>query len=290
MTNKAFIPVDVLMCVGSKDVNYLMPYSLKSCISNFTLLNDVVIVTSVKREVLNILDQHKIRSRSGSITVLDDEEVVPASLMDFPPWCRQQFIRLHADEICATPVVACLSADTITYKPVTREHLFTGSTPNLFYNRYPNTSKHLDYERGRVENIARILQVRPENSWTLGDFIMDLTLFESKRLRQLRAYLKTLYGENPFHAILPRDCEDMQQKATFGEWTLYAVFLLDVLKIKMPIRNSRNKFIAQVHSAKEFAAFHFDAHVVHFVDKSFDVPQILARYKANVAEQQASGY
>jgi hypothetical protein len=290
MANKAFIPVDVLMCVGSKDVNYLMPYSLKSCISNFTLLNDVVIVTSVKREVLNILDQYKIRTRSGSITVLEDEEVVPASLMDFPPWCRQQFIRLHADKICATPVVACLSADTITYKPLTREHLFTGSTPNLFYNRYPDTSKHLVYERGRVENIARILQVRPENSWLPGDFIMDLTLFESKRLRQLRQYLKTLYGESPFHTILPRDCEDLQQKATFGEWTLYAVFLLDVLKIKMPVRNSRNRFIAQVHSPKEFAAFHFDAHVVHFVDKSFDVAQILARYKGDVVEEQALGY
>jgi len=211
-------------------------------------------------------------------------------LMDFPPWCRQQFIRLHADKICATPVVACLSADTITYKPLTQEDLFTGSTPTLFYNRYPNTSKHLDYERERVENIARILQVRPENSWIPGDFIMDLTLFESTRLRQLREYLETLYGENPFHAILPRDCEDIRQKATFGEWTLYAVFLLDVLKIKMPVKNSGNRFIAQVHSAKEFAAFHFDAHVVHFVDKTFDVPQILARYQGDIAEEQGSVY
>jgi len=71
---------------------------------------------------------------------------------------------------------------------------------------------------------------------------------------------------------------------------LYAVFLLDVLKIKMPVKNSRNRFIAQVHSAKEFAAFHFDAHVVHFVDKSFDVPQILARYKGDIAEEQAAVY
>ena len=52
----------------------------------------------------------------------------------------------------------------------------------------------------------------------------------------------------------------------------------------------RKQIIAQVHSAKEFAAFHFDAHVVHFVDKSFDVPQILARYKGDIAEEQAAVY
>src|SRR5690349_24981908 len=99
MADKAFIPDDVLMCVGSKDIDYLMPYSLKSCISNFTLLNDVVIVTSVKREALNILDQHKIRTRSGTITVLQDDEVVPSSLLDLPRWCRQQFIGLHPDTL-----------------------------------------------------------------------------------------------------------------------------------------------------------------------------------------------
>jgi hypothetical protein len=263
------------MCVGERDVHHLMAGSLRSCIANFTMLNKVVIVTSAKADVLSVLDQADF-ARLG-IKVLDDCEVLPASMFDWPGWCKQQYIRLHADLICETPTVACLSADTLIFKPVIREHLFRGPRPILFYNRYPHTRKHLIYERRRVKHIARILGVRPERSWRLGDFIMDLTLFESGRLRELRQYLTGLYGNEPFLRILPRRCDTLEEKGTFGEWTLYAVFLLDVLKARPPMKNSMNRFIAQVHSGKELVDFRFDTHVVHFVDKSFDATQILAR-------------
>jgi hypothetical protein len=215
--------------------------------------------------------------------VLDDEEVLPATLLGLPGWCKQQVIRLHADLICGTPLVACLSADTIIFKPLTSKHLFSESVPILFYNRYLHTARHLIYERQRVENVARILKVRPLRSWPLGDFIMDFMLFDSMRLRELREYLTALYGDEAFLRILPKKCDTIEQKAAFGEWTLYAVFLLDVLKAKIPVRNSMNRFIAQVHSAKEFAAFHFDAHVVHFVDKSFELSRILAALNGDTA-------
>lgn len=267
--------IDVLMCVGERDVHHLMASSLRSCVANFAMLNVIVIVTSAKADVLAVLARQDFAP--ANIKVLDDREVLPTSLHDWPGWCKQQYIRLHADLVCETPVVACLSADTLIFKPVKREHLFRGPEPILFYNRYPSTTKHLLYERRRVENVARILHTRPERSWLLGDFIMDLMLFESARLRELRRYLETLYGDEPFLRILPRRCETLEEKATFGEWTLYAVFLLDVLKTRPPVRNSGNRFIAQVHSAKELAEFHFDAHVVHFVDKSFDTTRIISK-------------
>lgn len=271
--------IDVLMCVGARDVNYLMPYSLQSCLNNFKLLNNVVIVTNAKEDVLAALEEHQIRMTTGKITVLEDEEVIPEGLSDWPGWCKQQFIRLHADKICQTPIVACLSSDTIIFKPVRQNDLFSGKAPILFYNRYKDSDKQLLYERERVTNIAALLRVEPARSFPLGDFIMDLMLFESVHLKELRAYLESIYGPDPFLKILPKKAETYEQKNTFGEWTLYAVFLLDVLKLEMTTRNSMNKFIAQVHSPRQFAAFQFDAHVVHFVDKTFDVDRIRTEFE-----------
>jgi hypothetical protein len=273
--------VDVLVCAGAADVHRLMPFSLKSCIRNFELLKNIVIVTSTKSDVLAEVDRHGLFSGGVQIAVLEDREVLPEAMADWPGWYRQQVIRLHADQICGTPIVACLSADTVLLQPITKENLFSDGTPILYYNRYPHTSKHLAYERRRVENIARILQVEPRRSMPLGDFIMDFKLLESARLRELRAYLAILYGEEPFSQIMPRRCETLEQKAGFGEWTLYSVFLLDVLDATVPIQNSWNRFVAQIHSAREFADFHFDAQIVHFVDKSLDFSRIqfvLARY------------
>ena len=266
--------IDVLMCVGARDVNYLMPYSLQSCLNNFELLNNIYIVTNAKEEVFAALREHQIRMTRGKITILDDEEVIPAALHDWPGWCKQQFIRLHADQICETPIVACLSADTIIFKPLTRNDLFAGTTPILFYNRSDEKDKHFIYECQRVRNIASLLRVEPTRSLVLGDFIMDLTLFESAHLQKLREYLEGIYGREPFLKILPRETETFEQRNTFGEWTLYAVFLLDVLKLDVTTRNSMNKFIAQVHSLRQFADFQFDAHVVHCVAKTFDVSRI----------------
>ena len=271
--------IDLVMCVGPRDVNYLMPYSLQSCLTNFELLKNVTIVTSAKAEVQSILKQHQIRSSNVKINILEDQEVLPPALRDWPGWCKQQFIRLHADKICETPIVACLSADTLIFKPLTKRNLFFGPTPILFYNRYPSTLNHLFYERKRVENVASILRVRPTKSWLLGDFIMDFMLFESSHLYKLRRYLEAIYGKEPFLQILPKQCDTEEQRVTFGEWTLYAVFLLDVLNIKVPVQNSMNRFIAQVHSSKDFAGFHFDAHVVHFVAKTFDIDRILTELK-----------
>jgi hypothetical protein len=276
MTAQSERSVDVLMCVGSRDVDYLMPFSLKACLRNFTLLNNVVIVTCAKPAVLAALVDEGLRPSSRGITVLEDDDVLPERLHGWPGWYKQQVIKLHADRICSTPVVACLGADTILLRPLTRDHLFSGPTPILYYNRYPNTSVHLAYERQRVGNVARILQVEPVRSLSLGDFIMDLMLFETDRLVALRQHLSRLYGEGAFLRVLPKRCDTPEQKVAFGEWTLYAVFLLDVLGARVPIRNSRNRFIAQVHSERDFARFDFGAHVVHFVDKTLDRAKILA--------------
>lgn len=83
-----------------------------------------------------------------------------------------------------------------------------------------------------------------------------------------------LIGNRAFSHILPVSCSTLDAKPTFGEWAFYAVYILDVLRAKPPVRNSGNRFVAQVHSATEFVAFDFDATVIHFVDKRFDRKRI----------------
>jgi hypothetical protein len=251
-----------------------MSCSLVSCINNFKLLGNIVIVTCAKDEVLYILKKQKLLSGEHRITVFDDCEVLPQKLIDLPGWSKQQYFRLHADKLCSTPIVACLSADTVFFKPVTGELLLHNNAPIIFYNRYEHTSKHLEYERQRVENVARLLKIHPTKSMEFGDFIMDFMLFEAGRLKELRNYLISIYGEDAFLQILPKQSHTLEQKVSFGEWTLYAVFLLDVVKSDVTVRNSGNCFIAQVHSARELENFHFDAHIVHFVDKSLDLSKL----------------
>lgn len=281
--------IDVLMCVGEGDVEYLMSDSVRSCLERFTLLNKLVIVTCVKPTVIQVLRREGLSSVGRDIVILEDDEVLPEQLHRYPGWCKQQAIKLHADRICGTPIVACLGADTILLQSVLRQQLFEGISPILYYNRYPHTSVHLAYERRRVANVAQLLQVDPKRSLPLGDFIMDLMLFERGCLRGLRCYLEGLYGQPAFERILPHSCETMNDKALFGEWTLYAVYLLDVLGADVPLRNSRNRFLAQVHTAKDFADFDFGATVVHFVNKGFDRDRIRREITQAASEARLRG-
>ena len=73
---------------------------------------------------------------------------------------------------------------------------------------------------------------------------MDLMIFEANHLRGLRTYLEELYGNRAFSQILPVSCSTLDAKSTFGEWTFYAVYILDVLrkaagsKLRQPVRSS----------------------------------------------------
>jgi len=266
--------IDVLICVGSADIHRLMSSSVKSCLRHFEPLGNIYIVSNAVSEVRLELERQDLRSPTVAITVIDDREILSPKLMALPGWCRQQIIRLRIDQICSTSLAASLSADTVLCRPVTRTDLFEGASPILYFNRYQHTSSHLDYERRRVRNVAQLLRVEPVRSLPLGDFIMDLKLLEASHLRLLRDYLNDIYGDEAFLHILPQRCESLEDKVTFGEWTLYAVFLLDVLRVDVPIRNSHNRFITQIHSERELALFRDDAHVVHFVDKSLDLTRI----------------
>jgi len=106
---------------------------------------------------------------------------------------------------------------------------------------------------------------------------MDLMVFEAKLLCCLRRDLRLRYGTRGLAAVLPKTCTTLEDKVRFGEYTLYAVYLLDVLRMPVPSRNSNSHFLAQVHSQTDLANFEFDSKVVHFVDKRFSMEYLKER-------------
>lgn len=260
--------IDVLITLGPDDLDYLFDLCLTSCFRNFLALNKVIIVTPNRSRLLEKLSAIEINGRR--IKILEDSEVLPNSIMELPGWSRQQAIRLCADKFSDGKFVACLSADTIFLSEVNAEDVLRNGSPILYFNRYPEKTKHLNYERRRVKNVSKILKVKPHKSLPLGDFIMDFMVFDVLVLKKLRSYLTELYGEGFFEKILPREVDSYDLTVAFGEWTLYSVFLLDFLKVEPTIKNSNSQYLKQVHSEGDLKNFDFNSKIVHFVSKGFD--------------------
>lgn len=276
-TDKPFVnsTIDVLMCVGPADIDYLFLHSLASCIRNFAPLGRLVIVTPDRQRLMERLNgAGELRAE---IKVLEDDQAICPNILTLPGWCRQQAIKLEADKLCDSQYIGCLGADTLFLKRVDYTHFFVNGRPILYYNRYPDTHHHLQFERRRVSNVAALLDVEPIQSLYFGDFIMDFMIFDRDILQALRSHLQSRYGENALESILPARCCTMNEKVLFGEWSLYAVFVLDVLGSYPPIRNSESRHLAQVHSEKDLRRFEFNSRIVHFVDKNFDQQYILRK-------------
>jgi hypothetical protein len=268
--------VDVVLSVGSMEIDRLFIESIRSCSLFFPMLQQIFVVTPEKHRAKRVLAAHGSELALIPITVLEDAEVLPANLASLSPWLRQQVIKLHADSLCTTQICACLGADTVFLRQTHRDLWLEGDRPILYYNRYPNSPGHLPYERRRVSNVSRILRIEPALSLQLGDFIMDFMLLRRDVLRELRTYLSGIYGPDSWLKFLPVRCETLEDKCAFGEWTLYAVFLLEILQESVPIRNSNNRIVGQIHTERELAEFHGDSYVVHFVSKEFDLNRIRA--------------
>lgn len=259
--------IDVLYCVEKRDINFLFKKSLQLCFCNFTLLNDIYIVTNDVDGVNALLDTIDI---PVEIHVLHEEEILEKR--DISGWFFQQMIKLEAHKICKTEYICIIGADALILHPVTEEDLFLKGKQIIYYNRYPFTLNHLEYERKRVANVSTILECNPYKSSLLGDFIMELMIFKASYLLELHEYLTKLYGEDPIYKVIKNmSAENVYQKVCFGEWTLYAVFLLDVLKENVSVRNSNSKFVEQIHTTKDLSLHSSEAKIVHCVCKNIEI-------------------
>ncbi len=269
--------IDVLMCIGSREVDGLFIDSLQSLLKYFPFLGHLYLVTPDKQAV-----QEKIKylEFSQGATVFADEEVLDPCFLSEDGWYKQQVIKLEAPALCKTRFMACLSSDTLLLEATEWKDFFSQQgLPLLYYKQYNSSCRHHDYERGRMQNIERILKRKAICSLSLVDFILDFTIWDMQVLVLLKKYLVDLYGPQPFKTISPGKCDTLAKKQGFGEWSLYAAFVLDVLQEKVEIKGFNKDYFVQIHSQKDLEAFAYDSKIVHFVAKDLNLELIRSRIK-----------
>lgn len=268
--------MDVLMCAGPDDVRGLFPVALRLLMEHCPWVSRVHVVTpetTTAREASLALPELWRRR----IIVHHDEKLAGARGMALPGWFRQQYIKLHADVVCESENMVCVGADSLVLDAVHEGDFLSGSMPILRYFRYDFEAPHLSFERDRVLNVAGLLQVAPARSYGPGDFICDFFPMKLSYLRLLRAHLDTLYGMDGLYSVLEGMGPAARPDNRFGEWTMYSVFVLDVLSAIVPLRQAEADWARQVHSAKDMLREkRYSARIVHFAQEPGGTRAVLA--------------
>lgn len=255
--------MEVVVCASPHDVAEWLPTSLRQLFHNCPWVRRVHVVTPELGPAGAVADGLPARWRRRT-TVRTDSAMCPEAAT-LQPWFRQQFIKLHADRVAAGERIVVLGADTLVLDPVDRSDLLVADgRPRLRFFRYPHPARHLAFERSRVLNVAALLGVTPERSFVLGDFVCDLFVMQRSVLASLRQHLASHGGLLDHLSSLGnrRGADDR-----FGEWTLYAVFMLDVLRGNPPLELAEDTWFRQIHSANDLRRPDWHrARVVHFAN------------------------
>lgn len=263
--------LDTFLCVHHRDVDYLLETVLRSYQANFRPKNRLFLITNDTGHLKQFLDRIGM---VDEVILTADQDWLSKKEMQLPGWYRQQLIKLRAYEFCETKNFCNLGADTVLLQPIEYHDLVDGDFPVLYYTQHMLPDQHVRYERERLAHVGRILQVEPTNALRYVDFINDLFCFNREALMNLNSYLDKLYGDDPYVHLLSQLDDALENRNKFGEWSLYSVYLLDVLQKQITLRNTRPDFLYQVHSKFSFYFYRFNTKVVHFVSKELDVERI----------------
>lgn len=272
--------MDVLMCAGPTDVHGLFPVALRLVDQHCPWLRRVHVVTPAPELARSALSttQAALHKR---VMIHADHDVAGTRAMSLPGWFRQQYIKLHADMVCDTEKFVCVGADTLVLDPVVEDDLIRDELPLLRYFRYEQSTPHLNFERTRVRNVARQLAVEPSRALPPGDFICDVFPMAATHLRCLRTRLDALYGPGGLTELLERFGQRRGPDNRTGEWTMYAVFILDVLAARPQLRLAGRDWAVQIHTPADMArpGWHA-ARIIHFVHEPGGARAVLAHLVA----------
>lgn len=280
MTEQQF---DTFICVHHRDVSYLLELVLRSYRLNFKPKGKLVMITNDLPHLRAFVDRIGLE---GNVVLSDDREWLSKEEMELPGWFRQQIIKLRSYQFCETPNFCCLGADTVMLQPIRESDLSDNGRPVLYYTGHLLPDSHARYEKERVNYIGELLKIDPVNARQYFDFINDLFCFNRDALISLNGYLQGIYGQNPYIKLLHGIQDKPENRNKFGEWTLYSVYLLDILKKQVTMRDTREGFLYQAHSKLYLRLFRYNTKVVHFVSKDFDVNYIyrqIAKYQLALA-------
>lgn len=263
--------LDTFICVHRRDVGYLLETVLRSYLVNFKPRRKLMMVTN---DLPYLSEFIELLGLSGQVCLSSDNDWLSREELSLPGWYKQQIIKLRSYEFCWTPNFCNLGADTLILQPIQASDMVSQGKPVTYYTGHFPPDLHYFYEWMRVGYIAKILKVQPTIARRYVDFINDLFCFNRQELIDLNKYLQKEYGSNCYYNLLRDFGTDSRNQKKFGEWTLYTLFVMEVLKRPVEVRNTKNGFLSQVHSLRDLNRYKFDSKVVHFVGKNFDVNYI----------------
>jgi hypothetical protein len=292
----ATAPIDTFVCVHERDLGPLFEMTLRAHERHFAPEGALILISNNLPKLRDFLDRAGLAS--GAALSADGEWLSRGELA-LPGWYRQQVIKLRAHRFCASERFCNLGADTLLLDAISTEDFVDDGRPVLYYNRATTLGQAIlgleplrrRYERHRVAHVARILGVEPRRARRYADFINDLFCFERDHLAGLNAHLERRHGPDPYTRLLGALGDGRPDtnpfggwtQNRFGEWTLYSVYLLDLLGADVALRNAAAGYLLQIHSARQLRLSRFDARVVHLVAKGFQPAQIAAKIAARDA-------
>jgi hypothetical protein len=116
----------------------------------------------------------------------------------------------------------------------------------LRWSRHRVPDQHWWYERARVRAAGEILGVRPRSALRHVDFINDFFPFDRRVLQALEEHMTGRLGAEPWAALLGGRGTSLGEQKQFGEWTLYATYVLDVPRRHPPVREASGGYLAQL--------------------------------------------
>jgi hypothetical protein len=275
--------LDAFMCVHSRDIAYFLEASLRSYQQHFPSKGNLTLVTDNPSALKAFLNEKDLVPNAF---VTGDNDWLSTRELRLPGWFRQQIIKLRAFEFCQTDTFCNLGADTLLLRPIETTDLVDQGQPVLYYSSHTLPDPHYLFEKKRVRNVAKILDVAPLRSLLYVDFINDFFCFKREWLIALNDVIVSKYGAEPYVKLLEGFSVSKDQ-TRFGEWTLYSVFILDVMKQSPTVRDARGAYLTQIHSRLGLALSRLDSKIVHLVAKSFDPDAIRQKLmKVNPAAAQ----
>jgi hypothetical protein len=265
------------MCVHARDVDELFPLALRSLDRHFPAAGAVHVVTNDPDAVRRHLAREPV---AVPVRVSADADWLTPAEAALPGWYRQQLLKLRAHRLVDARFAVNLGADTLLLRDVPVTELVEGDEAVLRWSRHRLPDQHWFYERARVRATGRTLGVRPRRALRYVDFINDFFPFDRRVLLALEEHVTARYGPEPWTALLAGRGTTPKEQKRFGEWTLYATFVLDVLDRRPPVREASGGYLAQLHSPRAVRGFGWDSSVVHLVPKGLDVAAIRARLDA----------
>lgn len=271
-----------LICVSPNDVAYLFDYALVSALRNIHFISHLYIVTPDPNVVKNRLNQLQLQTPI-KIDVVSDSVLFSKEELELCGWSRQQIIKLRSYRLNPGSDILNIGADTIILQKLVLDDVCDPNVLIVNFRNHTTRDKHYDFEIERCRNIANLLGITVPNE-LMRDYIFDVFIFKEQILNKLEDYLYKKFGENYYSKVFPKIVNDYRDTVKTGEWTLYTLFALEILKINYMFRDG-SRLVHQIHSQKDFSNYDYSDKAIHFVRKDFDKGIISEKIRYSIPKQ-----